>query len=215
MELYRKRPNGKRRSLVKRTKKLLESSTRGFLLLLNPALATAFVLVLWFYVIFENDCFFLEGAREVVIAGYIPVFGIFYAILAGAIVTIVFEEYKSIRMAIKNDDLDTFINLYDEDLSPFFHVLMTLLASFIIIALMGLKYGDAASGVFVIGTTTYTLSLIYWIIIEIDSPLWGLWFIKSVDREWLMFDVVSLREERRRERRSLRIEKEVGDSPAE
>ena len=54
---------------------------------------------------------------------------------------------------------------------------------------MGLDYPNAVSGLIVISSTAYLLTLIFFVIGEIDDPCDGLWFIKDIPEEWLVIDV--------------------------
>lgn len=184
-------------------RKCKENTARCAYLLALPLLATATSCTFWYFVLYTRDMHIHEDTKDISIAAWIPTFGVLYCLLSAVVLGRVFQEYKDIRDAIKSYDIETFMNLRDEDISPVFHVLMTILALCLIGAFMGLKYPTASSGFWYIGSTTYILSLIYWIIIEVDNPFTGVFFIKNVHPEWMKLDCRTWRDERYKTKRRL------------
>jgi hypothetical protein len=145
--------------------------------------------------LFQKEIHFHDGLKDIAIAAWIPTFGILYALMAAFVVNTVWSEYKSIRMAIKCYDITTFMNLRDEDVSPLVHVMTGVFAFGVLGAFMGLPYPDAQSGLVCIGSTTFLFGLVFFVVMEIDNPLSGIWFIKNIHEEWMQIDVKEWRKD--------------------
>jgi hypothetical protein len=91
-------------------------------------------------------------------------------------------------MAIKRYDLQTFMDLRDEDVSPLSHAIMTILAIVVILQVMSLEYPSVAWGCLFVGGTVFIFSFIFTVIREIDNPFDGIWFIKNIHPEWMDVD---------------------------
>jgi hypothetical protein len=135
-------------------------------------------------------------AESIITSAWIPTLGIMYALFAVVLLSTVWGEYKIIRAAIKKGDKDAFADLRDESISPLVHTLMLVLSLFLIGGFAVMHYPDAVSGFICVGTTTYLLTLIMVVIIEIDDPCSGVWFIKDIPEDWLTMDVKQYRRER-------------------
>jgi len=72
--------------------------------------------------------------------------------------------------------------------------MMALLSWSVLGAFIGLPYPDAFSGFACIGSTSFLFGLVFFVIMEIDNPLAGIWFIKNVHHEWMKMDVKVWRE---------------------
>ena len=59
---------------------------------------------------------------------------------------------------------------------------------------MCLKYVSVQSGFLFVGSTAYLFVLIFLVIYEIDDPCSGLWYIRSIPKEWLQIDVKKFRD---------------------
>src|ERR1019366_1002282 len=78
----------------------------------------------WYWVVYKHDIHFDGAMENVICAAWIPTFGILYSLLAANIFGTVWAEYKSLRTAVKRYDLETFIDLRDEELSPLVSAMM-------------------------------------------------------------------------------------------
>jgi len=94
----------------------------------------------------------------------------------------------------------------NEQVSPLIHTLVGVVASFFLGAFMTLHYPDAKTGELVVGSVAYVLSLLFFIVIEIDDPCAGLWFIHDIDPEWLNEDHRKYLARMRQRRKSARHE---------
>ena len=193
MKIVRRKTD--RKSPARWLDKALETAIKASILLSYPIPVAVIVSAIWYYILFPREIHFNEGLRDIATAAWIPIFGILYALLAAVVLNTVWSEYKAIRMSIKNYDIITFMNLRDEDVSPLVHVMMAVFSWAVLLAFMGLKYPDATSGVVCIASTAYLFGLIFFVVMEIDNPLAGIWFIKTVHNEWIEMDVKQWRNE--------------------
>lgn len=134
--------------------------------------------------------------ENIVIAAGIPTFSLLYCLLVAVVFNTVWEEYKTMRTAIKRYDIETFADLRDEEISPLIYMLICICSLFIIGGFMTLKYYDPLWGSVVIGSTAYILFLVFFVIREMDDPCGGIWFIKNIHPGWLEMDVKKWRDVR-------------------
>ncbi len=190
-----------------RAKKVLTTIWKCLLLCIWPVLIGVAGSLAWYQWLFRADIHFEEKLEGIITAAWIPEFGILYSLLVAIAVNTVWTEYKSMRTAVKRYDLDTFIDLVDEDLSPLVHT-MVLVASFAVLAgFLLLKYPGPWSGGILIFGVTFLLALMYIMILEIDDPCSGLWYIKSIPEEWLEIDAKEYRRKRCEESRAQYLKK--------
>jgi len=173
--------------------------------------AGAFALA-WHHFLYIKSIHFSPDMEAIITCAWIPTLGLFYAILAGLLLSTVWDKYKTIRLAVKDYDIDTFANLRDENLSPLMYVLLCVVSSVLMTALFGMKYHDWLCGCFIISTTTYIFTLVVFIIMEIDNPFSGLWFIRRVHSGWLELNVKEWRTKRIKGLRAAFYQK-IGKTP--
>lgn len=194
--------------------KCVETAIKAAMLMSYPVLPTICVCLFWYYALYTNHIHFHEKLLEIATAAWIPTFGILYALFAAVVLNTVWNEYKNIRMSIKCYDIATFMNLRDEDVSPVVHVMLGIFSWAVLGAFMGLHYPDALSGLACVGSTAYIFGLIFFVIMEIDNPLSGIWFIRNIHQEWLDTDVKVWREGHYRKiKQTTILEITEGDSP--
>ncbi len=193
MNIYRPDPHPL--PLVRWILKRLETIIKLLPILGISFIPAALMCSIWFFCFERMGEHFLAKVSETVIISWVTFVGFLYSILTGVIVTQVASEYKAIRMAIKQNDIETFMSLRDEDVSPMIHAFMTVLALFAIATFMGFEYPDAFTGIGAVGASTYLFAFIYWIIREFDDPFYGFWFIKNIPEGWLDHDPKLWRQE--------------------
>jgi len=174
---------------------------RLILLLVLPLIPTLLLTGFWHIVIFGQDIHLDGDMENIICAAWIPTFGILYSLLAASIFGTVWTEYKAMRTAVKRYDLETFVDLKDEELSPLVRTILIIFSLAVLIAFMSMKYNTWLSGDFVIFTTAYLFSTIYLVICEIDDPCGGIWYIKHIPEEWLNLDPKKWRQNRHTEER--------------
>lgn len=176
--------------------RLWDNTLKSIHVLYKPLWFAVPVTLAWYLLIYRRDIHLSEKAEGIATAAWIPLFGIFYALLATVVISTVWDEYKRMRTAVKRYDVDEFVDLRDENMSPLVHVLMGSLSIAVLGSFMALKYPDVLSGVSFIGSTAYLFGLILVVVREIDDPCTGVWFIKSIPAEWLEINVKEWRASR-------------------
>lgn len=179
--------------------RFIEMTVKTFCVLFFPVLISIFSILIWALFFYQNGVRFDDGMEIIVTSSWIPVFGILYSLFTAIVLSSVWGEYKTIRRAVKQWDIDTFMDLSDEEMSPLVHALVLTFSIAILLAFMLLDYPSFSNGLVLIGSTSYLLSLIFLVIIEIDNPCSGFWFIKSIPEEWLRIDPKTWREQRAKE----------------
>ncbi len=157
-------------------------------MLIVPLPFTIGVTFVWYDIFYVNNIDLNPKLEVIATAGWIPLLSILYSLLVAIVMNQLWTEYKALRMAVKNYDLETFMNLRDEQMSPLVHTLMAVVSGAVLFAFMLLKYPDAMSGIACIGSVAYLFSIIFFVMVEIDDPCSGTWFIKSIPTEWLTID---------------------------
>ena len=178
-----------------------ELARKMFIMLGLPLVSAELVSAFWYYTFYSYNIHFGPSMENVVCAAWIPTFGILYSLMAAAIFNTVWSEYKAMRTAVKNYDIETFVNLRDEEMSPLVGAMMFILSGSVLLTFMSLKYPSETSGITVVGTTAYLFSLVYFVIKEVDDPCGGIWYIKSIPKEWLKIDPRKWRVKRQNEAR--------------
>ncbi|MCX6798423.1 MAG: hypothetical protein NTX66_04420 [Candidatus Falkowbacteria bacterium] len=179
--------------------KALELTIKTLCVLLIPVIFSALILSIWILIFYRYNIHFDNGMEVIVTAAWIPVFGILYSLLTAIVLSTVWTEYKTMRAAVKRWDIDTFMDLRDEEMSPLVHAMVLMFSLALLLAFMVLDYPSFSSGLILIGSTSYLLSLIFFVIVEIDNPCSGFWFIKSIPEKWLKINPKAWREKRSEE----------------
>ncbi len=184
-----------------RLKKFIEQVIKTICVLSIPLPMVILAFGMWWLFFFSRSWHFSASTQEIVMFGWLPLFGILYSILMIAVFGTVWKEYKTIRNAVKDFDINTFMNLRDERMSPLIYTLSMTFSSAITLAFMGFRYHNFLSGALIMGSASYLLYLLFFVIIEIDNPCSGFWYIKSIPAEWLKIDPKKWRERRNRSAR--------------
>ena len=194
--------------------KMAETAIKCFILLLVPGLIASSVSAAWYILLYRHDRNFGDGMQDIIATALLPALGIVYGIIVATIaVQTVWTEYKSMRTAVKRYDLDTFMDLRDEELSPLIHLIAGTMSLGMLSGFLALRYPTAWAGGIIIFSVTFFLSLMYVVIIEIDDPCSGLWYIKNIPEEWLALDPKKYRDERRQRIRDAEEHSATHDQP--
>jgi len=195
MDLYRSSIFSRKPFKV-RIKKAFEIFIKSLVMIIMPIFPTLLVIVFWYFIVFAQG-FHFDGSMEgIVVAAWIPTFSLLYCLLVAVVFNTVWTEYKQIRMAVKKYDIETFVDLMDEEISPLSYILIFVCSIAILGGFMSLDYPSVVAGLTVISSTSYILFLVLFIIKEMDDPCSGLWFIKSMHLEWLSLNAKEWRKER-------------------
>ncbi len=183
MNIYKKRHEHK--SAKARFLRTVETSIKASMIMLFAMPFSWVASAFWYFCLYKNDIHLGVTTYEIAVtAAWIPVFALFYGLFASAIISRVFEEYKQIRHAIKTNNIEAFMCLCDEDVSPLMHVLLSILGLFVLLGFMLLEYPEPIGGFLLVGSTSFIIAFIFFVISEIDDPLGGVWFIKYVPAGW-------------------------------
>ena len=194
--MFYRRKKYKKRKPVQQFKHHLELLVKCFIMIIVPVPIAGAIGLVWYEFFYRNGIHLEQEVEAILSAAWIPIFGILYSLMAAIVVATVWGEYKLMRKAVKRRDLDTFTDLRDETMSPLVHTLIGMLSFFLLVSFMLLNYPTPISGFIVIGSTAYLLTLILFVVIEVDNPCAGLWFIKDIPDEWLTLDVEEYRRQR-------------------
>ena len=162
------------------------------------ALAMPFVVLvdsLWYYKMFKYGRHLHERTEGMMTAAVIPMLCVFFGFLAAAMLTTVWKEYKAIHSSVEKNDKNTFLDLKEEQISPLIHVLMGVQAVALIACFTLVCYATALDGFFCITICVYTLGLYFVVVVQVDDPCHGLWFIKGIPPDWLEINVREWRQE--------------------
>ncbi len=193
LHLYKRRLQA---PLKIRLKRLFELGLKTLIMLAKPAVPTALTTLFWTKVIYNKGWCFEHHMENIAVAAWIPTFGLLYCLLVAVVFTSVWSEYKKIRMAVKRYDVETFVDLKDEQVSPLIYTLVGVCSACILLGFMSLQYANAHNGGIVVASTAYVLFLVFFVVREMDDPTGGIWFIKHLPPEWLRIDVRKWRENR-------------------
>lgn len=196
MQIYRFKRRS-REAWRKLFRKFAEGVLKCSILLLFPLPATSMILVFWYVVLFRNDLYLNTMEQDIALNAWIPMFGVIYGLFAAVVLSSVNKKLCDAHEAVDKGNKDWFIRICDAEVSPATHGLMSSLALAVISGFMALHYSSAWGGMIVVGTTTYLLSLIFWVVVEFDDPCHGIWFIKSIQPDWLLEDPKQVAKERK------------------
>jgi len=195
--------------LGKRIQKTMETMVRIILFLLIPTLVSAPATAFWYFFIWKKDIHFPLEMETIVTCAWLASFVFFYGLIASVIFGRAYDEYKDMRMSVKRHDLDNFINLADEEVSLLAYILLFVLSFSVWISFACLQYPSLCYGFVLVASISYVLTLVFFVIGEIDNPCAGFWYIKSIPDEWLYINPKEYRKERRE-----RIKKELEEKEA-
>ena len=197
MEIYRRSEH--RYTLAQNLTWALETGAKASVLILKALLGSSIVDGLWYFTLQSRGLYFGEEMRDLIIAAWIPGFMVVYGILSSTMTVVVFGELKAMRRAVWKADIEEFMALRNEDLSPMVHVGLFILASAVIGGFMGLKYHDFWSGTAFVGGSTFIFGFLCLMVIEMDDPCHGVWVIKNIPKGWLKIDPKAWRKSNYRE----------------
>lgn len=174
--------------------KLIITLKKTAILMTYPIPAVWIAISVWYIVFHQYGIHFPKHVAEYVYAGFIPATMVPYSIATGVFVAKTIDKYYEIRKAVKRYDLETFMILRDEDVTPLAHAFMTIFALFEIGAWALLEYPNGWWGGLIVGSVTYLFSFAFVIAKEVDDPFEGVWFIKYIHPEWMEIDCKEYRE---------------------
>lgn len=140
---------------------------------------------LWYFLLYRQGYHFNPELEMIATAAWIPVFGLFYGVVAGLVLYSVWSDYQNMETAVRKGDKQTFLELRDKRVPPPIYTMMFAFAASLLAVFMGLKYPDLGSGLCCVSSTAYLLTLVFFAIREMDDPTSGIWYIEGIPPEWL------------------------------
>ncbi|MGH7175528.1 MAG: hypothetical protein ACREGR_04185 [Minisyncoccia bacterium] len=201
MQLYKRRHSNY--PFKKRVGKFFETIAKCGIILLLATLCTVIPTTVWYFVFFKPQLDIGAASEGISTAAWVPWLAIVCGWINNTVLTKVLDEYKEMRAANKGYDIETFMRLRDEDVSPLIYALIIVFDLATIGGFMLIHYADFWHGFFFVWTSAYMASLFLLVIYELDDPLAGVWFIKNVHQEWTDIDVKKWRVEYYTKRREL------------
>lgn len=162
------------------------------------AVLAAFI---WKKVFFKHEIHIGDG-HDLGILSMLTVLGMVWAVLASKFMESRLEKYFRFREAVmrhSDEDYETFILLGGEKLSPILHLLMGSISLVIMIAVMVIDYkAKLMVGYLCVGASAYVLALTVFVLVEVDNPLSGFWFvnIEDIPKSWLAISPRAARKQR-------------------
>ena len=168
----------------------------------------------WLFIFYANDVNFGEKFEGIATAGWLASFGVFYAIFTGNIFLFVYSKLHEVDESAKVKDIERYVVKRYTRTSPVIYTLIMVLSFFILGALMSVKFPSIISGISVVGSVSYILSLVVFALTEIDDPSRGTFFLKSIIQDYESVDPKKFWNVYYKERfqNFLKIVKEHGDT---
>jgi len=173
-------------TLTERIKRHFVTFIKVVVLLLKPAVVATLVAGAWYLLLYRHDINFGAGepTTGILLGGGGLLFVVYGALLSTPVMEIPCGQLVTMRLARKREDIDTFMDLADEDIPTAMHVIVGLPAFGCILCLAGIKYPTAHLGGTLISVVIFVFVLMYYLAREIDDPRSGLWCIEDLTGRW-------------------------------
>ena len=191
-----RREFGEQRTWRGRWKVTIDVLAKCIRMLLLPLPFAVCATLFWRFNLFDKNVHLHEHFEGIATAAWIAVYAVFYGGVVIGVLMKVWDQYLRMREAVKDYNIDEFMKLRDEELSPLFHLLMFMMSVSLLAGFMSLKFPDMVCGLICISGVSYLEALIFFVIVEIDDPCGGVWVIKSIPREWLVVNAKEWRKKR-------------------
>jgi hypothetical protein len=192
-----KRKYGEDGPWYKVMRRKLETAWKCTRLLCYPIAPTAGITIWWKLILYDNGVHLHKTFEGVATAGWIMGSSVIYSVFTVTVFQLVVSKYqdtrKSSRRAGGHDD---FMDLRDEELSPVMYTLVLALSLFFLAGFLVIDYPDALHGLILICSISYMLSLVLFVLTEIDDPFRGVFVIKSIPADLLRVHAKKYREAR-------------------
>lgn len=156
-----------------------------------PIPAVLAIWFIWYKIFYEKNIYFIDDGGIV-----IGILTITYALFGENLVgKVFFDDLGKIKMAVKQYDLNTFMDLCDEHMSPLIHAVMFMLSGILILAIMSHKYESLMNGSISVSVAAEVLGFIYCAVHQANHPCEGIWQIWRHE-EWKKMDPKKWRDDR-------------------
>jgi len=153
-------------------------------ILLYPTLASLLAAGLWYFIFFHPRFDVGKSDETALTNTLIPVLAAFHSILAAAVLSKVWEEYKLIRRCVRNRDKEGFSRCLEDRIPPAIHLLLVVMSVLIVVGTMLVHYENVGAGILVVGAITFVLALYWQVATNLDNPNRGAWYVNEIPTEW-------------------------------
>jgi len=161
------------------------SHSRPYLsILIYPTMLSVGAAGLWYFFFFHQRFDVGKSDETALTNTLIPVLAAFHSILAAAVLSKVWEEYKVIRRCVLNHDRDGFSRCLQDRIPPAIHLLLAVMSVLIVVGTMLVHYDNVGAGILVVGAIAFVLALYWQVATNLDNPQCGAWYVNEVPAEW-------------------------------
>ena len=182
-----------------RVSKRMMTLARCLVVALIPAPPSWLITWLWYRNVFARHWHFRE-TDYALIGQPLGAFFFLFMFYATVVFSSSWREYKLVRIASKQGDIPTIMVYRFERVSPLVYTFLIVLAGIVLFGFMWLNYSDAWFGIYTVNAFSYMVLLYFFVLVEIDNPFSGFWFIRSISLEVLKIDARKYLEHLRRRR---------------
>jgi hypothetical protein len=164
------------------------SFVKHSLMLVRPVLITCTVDVLWWWMWSLGISFPKHGPNEMIITVVLVVV-VPFGILAAEAIRTAWNKNEQIIDSILPKDEHKFMRYRDEKILIPVHIMLIAFASMTVLLVGLFHYLDAWVGLVLVSVTTFSFSLVWSIIRELEDPRRSQWVRERVPRQWFEADV--------------------------
>ena len=153
-------------------------------ILFYPSMASILAAGLWYLLFFRRGFDVGKSDETALTNTLIPVLAAFHSILAAAVLSKVWEEFKLIRRCVQTQDEAGFFRCLQDRIPPAIHVLLAVMSIIIVVGTMLVHYDNSGAGLLVVGTISFVLTLYWRVATNLDNPLCGVWYVNEIPPAW-------------------------------
>lgn len=186
----------------------LRSVVRHTLMLARSVVITALTAAAWWF-LRDSEYYFPENEPFEAIVTVILVLGVPFGILAAEAVRTAWNKHAQITSSVLTRNKRQFLLYRDERILTAMHVLLAVFAALVILVVAFFHYKEAWVGLMMVAATTFSLSLVWSVIEQLENPRLSPWIRERIPPEWFEEDVDKffLLENGRRQRKKKRKKK--------
>ena len=166
----------------------LRSVVRHTLMLTRPAIITALTAMGWWF-FRDAGYYFPENEPFEAIVTVILVLGVPFGILAAEAVRTAWNKHAQVTTSVLTRNRRQFLLYRDERILTAMHVLLAVFASLVIVVVSFFHYKEAWVGLMMVTVTTFSLSLVWSVIEQLENPRLSPWIRERIPAEWFEEDV--------------------------
>lgn len=166
----------------------LHSVVRHTLMLARPVIITALTAAAWWF-LRDSKYYFPENEPFEAIVTVILVLGVPFGILAAEAVRTAWNKHAQITASVLTRNKRQFLLYRDERILTAMHVLLVVFAALVILVVAFFHYKEAWVGLMMVAATTFSLSLVWSVIEQLENPRLSPWIRERIPPEWFEEDV--------------------------